>query len=148
MKFKKKLIIDNNKFIYDYYPYSDKNDPNCLPSIKKTQIRVPLPFWFTRNPSLALPLLRLQANEITLTITLENSEHLYTVINNEIDKDISPLLHNKLYNENININTFVKNNFIFPYIEAEYVFLDNNERNTIFRKTNLQYLVSNHIRIV
>jgi len=139
--FKKKLIIDNNKFIYDYYPYSDKNDPNCLPSIKKTQIRVPLPFWFTRNPSLALPLLRLQANEITLTITLENSEHLYTVINNEIDKDISPLLHNKLYNENININTFVKNNFIFPYIEAEYVFLDNNERNTIFRKTNLQYLV-------
>ena len=112
---------------------------------------VPLSFWFTRNPSLALPLLRLQGNEITLTIRLENTERLYTVYSYDINENVSPLFYNELYSkdlssgikkrESINIKTFTKSLNIDPYIEATYVFLDNVERNMIFKKTIINYLV-------
>lgn len=145
----RKVILSNNKFAYNYYPASSKN--NSIPSIKSHKLVVPLPFWFTRNPSLALPLLRLQGNEITLTIRLENTERLYTVYSYDINENVSPLFYNELYSKDlssgikkrdaINIKTFTKSLNIDPYIEATYVFLDNVERNMIFKKTIINYLV-------
>ena len=41
---------------------------NNNPSIKGRKIQVPLNFWFTKNPSLALPLLKMQNIEILLEI--------------------------------------------------------------------------------
>ena len=147
---KKKIILKNNKFIYNYYPNSSITDR--VPSINSYDIVVPLSFWFTKNPSLALPLLRLQANEVILTIQFENSENLYTVYSDDLEENISPLFYNELYSKNlensniikrpsINIKSFIKTNIIYPYIEASYVFLGDKERNTILNKVNIQYLV-------
>lgn len=145
----RKVILSNNKFSYNYYPASSKT--NTLPSIKSHKLAIPLSFWFTRNPSLALPLLRLQASEITITIRLENTENLYTVYSYDINEDISPSFYNELYISNlengiternlININTFTKSLRIDAYIEATYIFLDNIERDMIFKKTIISYLV-------
>jgi len=145
----KKIILSNNKFIYNYYPNSNKN--SNIPSIDEYHLTIPLPFWFTKNPSLALPLLRLQYQEITLVLQLENSENLYTVYSNDLEENISPNLYNQLYSKNldsgiikrdlIDINTFTNTLDIKPYIEAVYIFLGENERNEIFSKTNISYLV-------
>ncbi len=145
----KKVVINNNKFSYNYYPNSSIQ--NNIPSINEYNLIIPLPFWFTKNPSLALPLLRLQAREITLVIQLENSENLYTVYSNDLEENISPLFYNQLYATNlqsgikkrdyINIKKFTKSLNIKPYIEATYIFLAEKERKQIFEKTSISYLV-------
>lgn len=145
----KKIVISNNKFLYNYYPNSSID--NIKPSIDEYNLTIPLPFWFTKNQSLALPLLRLQYQEITLVIQLEHSENLYTVYSNDLEENISPLFYNQLYENDltsgikarnkININTFTKSLDIKPYIEAVYIYLDEEERNEIFRKPTITYLI-------
>jgi len=145
----KKIVINNNKFMYNYYPNSSIT--NNIPSIDEYNLIIPLPFWFTKNPSLALPLLRLQYQEISIIIQLENSEKLYTVYSNDLEENISPLFYNELYSnnlqsgikkrENINIKKFTKSLNIKPYIESVYVFLGENERNQIFKQSTITYLV-------
>jgi hypothetical protein len=138
---KDRVVINNNKFTYLYYPESSK-DSNNLPSITSRQIVVPLKFWFTKKPSLALPLLRLQFNEVTIKIEMESSEMLYQVYSPGLDMYISPAYYNELYNENITLNTFIKDGFdLNSYIEANYIFLGEDERNTLAMKSKLTYLV-------
>lgn len=134
-----RVSIKNNKFIYHYYPNSSKNNPE--PSIKSRKIIVPLNFWFTKNPSLSLPLLRLQFSVVSIKIEIESSERLYQVFSNDLEKYISPEYYNELYGDNININTFANSLSIFPYIEANYVFLADDERNTLFLRPKLTYMV-------
>ena len=52
----------NNRVSYTYYPESDLNSET--PSIESRKVSIPLPFYFTKNPALALPLCALQTNEI------------------------------------------------------------------------------------
>lgn len=146
----KRVSIVNNRFVYNYYPTSDINNLNAKPSINSRNIIVPLKFWFTKNPALALPLLRLQYSEIFLNIELENCEKLYTIYSKELEKYISSQYFNELYvqnndfpniTKNININTFCRNNNIFPYIEANFIFLAQEERNKLFLIPKLTYLV-------
>lgn len=54
---------------------------------------------------------------------------------------VSPAYYNELYGESIDINTFAKTTAIAPYIEANYVFLAEDERNTLFVKPRLTYMV-------
>jgi hypothetical protein len=138
---KDRVTIKNNKFIYFYYPESSK-DSNTPPSIPSKQIVVPLKFWFTKKPSLALPLLRLQFNEVTIRIEMESSEMLYQVFSPDLETYVSPSYYNELYGENITINTFAEDGFeLNSYIEANYIFLGEDERNTLAMKSKLTYLV-------
>lgn len=50
------------------------------PSIRSRQLVVPLHFWFSENPGLALPLVSLQNSEVYINVTLRNLNDLYTVI--------------------------------------------------------------------
>ena len=136
----KKITIINNRFIYNYYPASSK-EGNMPPSIKKRDITIPLNFWFTKNPALALPLLRLSMNIVTVKIELESSENLYQVFSRDLEMYVSPVYYNELYGDNINLKTFTKQYSINPYIDANYIFLAEEERNTLFRKSKLSYLV-------
>lgn len=136
---KNRVTIVNNKFIYYYYPDASKN--SGIPSIKSRDIIVPLKFWFTKKPSLALPLLRLQFNVVTIQIELESSEKLYQVYAPDLDMFVSPGYYNELYDDNISINTFTKEYTLKPFVEANYIFLAEEERNTLFMKTKLTYLV-------
>ena len=138
---KDRVTIVNNKFIYFYYPESSK-DSGGTPSIGSRQIVVPLKFWFTKKPSLALPLLRLQFNEVTIKIEIESSEMLYQVFSPDLGMYVSPAYYNELYEDNITINTFAKDGFdLNSYIEANYIFLGEDERNTLAMKSKLTYLV-------
>ena len=134
-----RIGVKNNKFFYTFYPSSDKTQN--IPSIPSKRVYIPLCFWFTKSPALSLPLLKLQYSEIYLTIEAENSEHLYQVYSPDLQRYISPQYFNELYNDNININTFIKTNSISPYIEANYIFVDNEERNSMISSPSTEYIV-------
>jgi hypothetical protein len=55
-------------------PCSDVNGPSqvCAPrnALPETTLYVPLQFWFTKNPGLALPIVALQYHEIQITVEL------------------------------------------------------------------------------
>jgi hypothetical protein len=130
-----RIGIRNNRFYYSFYPSSNKTrgDP---PSIKAKTLYVPLNFWFTRNPALALPLIKLQLAEVYVTIHTRGSEYLYQVFSNIIDTYVSPMYYNMLHNDNINLFTFTKLITLNPYIDATYIFLSNTERDGILLMSN------------
>lgn len=134
-----RIGIRNNRFYYTFYPSA--NLDSTTPSISGRELYIPLSFWFTKTAALALPLLKLQYAEIYLTIEPEISENLYQVYSTELEKYVSPLYYNELYNDNISINTFVKDTNLFPYIEANYIFIDNDERNIMLATPKSEYLV-------
>jgi hypothetical protein len=131
--------IRNNKFYKLFYPSSTFNSSN--PSIESKKVIVPLNFWFCRNTALALPLLQLQLSDITLNIQLENSENLYQIWSEDLQLYVSPSYYNDLYSTNINIFNFIKSSFINPYIEANYIFIDTNERNSFLSNPLTDILV-------
>ena len=53
-----------------YYPEKIKGDTK-IPSIEGRTIRVPLIFWFNRNPSLALPLVALQYEPVQINVEIK-----------------------------------------------------------------------------
>ena len=121
------LKINNNYFTDISYPVGDKDRE--IPSIVEREIIIPLSFNFTKHTTLALLLLKLQSSEIYLNLELEDVENLYQIYIDRYDFYVSPKFYNNLFpNENIDIWTFIKKNFLNAYIEANYVFLDNDER--------------------
>jgi hypothetical protein len=54
------------------------------PSIPTTEIRVPLPFWFSESIGKALPLIALQLHEVEVQITLKTLRELYRVMDNAV----------------------------------------------------------------
>lgn len=79
------VVLDNNTISYIYYP-----EGITEPSIKKRRLYLPLPFWFTKNPGLALPLIALQYQNIDVTIELRSIEELYQIYYKDEDRFISP----------------------------------------------------------
>ena len=61
------------------------------PSISGRTIYVPLHFWFMNSPKMALPLVALQYNEVTIDIVLRPIRELYT-INDVSIKDVKKLV--------------------------------------------------------
>ena len=116
----------------------------AIPSIIGRKIRVPLPFWFSENTGLALPLIAMQYSILNIEIELRAFKDLYTIIDvnssnaNSFRKRIKP--SNETYqkieqftnNYNMNIN---------PKIEAEYIYLDEEER-TRFALYDHEYLIT------
>tara|TARA_B100001057_G_scaffold491959_1_gene583309 strand:- start:645 stop:2225 length:1581 start_codon:yes stop_codon:yes gene_type:complete len=60
--------------------YPEKEISDGISSIPKKIFRVPLIFWFNRNPALALPLIAIQREEVTINIELNPYYDLYTFI--------------------------------------------------------------------
>jgi hypothetical protein len=133
------MRIENN-IISDYdYPSSDKSNSE-KPSIAKRNLIIPLPFWFSKHPSLALPLIKLSNKNITLKIEFENIENLYTVYSPIYNMNISPFHYNEIHDENISINNFISNNNFYAYVEATYIVLDTYERKLLIDSSVNEYL--------
>ena len=133
------MRIENN-IISDYdYLSSDKSNPDN-PSISKRDIVIPLPFWFSKHPSLALPLIKLNNKNVTLKIEFENIENLYTIYSPIYNMNISPNHYNDIHNENISITNFILSNNFFAYVESTYIILDNYERNLLINSSMNEYL--------
>lgn len=133
-----------------HYPNKSKTD--TIPSIKGKIIRVPLIFWFNKNSSLALPLIALQYNPVSINVEVRKITDLYTVIDIDNTSDsylsrIKPSKENKLYNEKYKINNFITdlnntNDFsIDPYLHINYIYLGKEEMKQ-FAKSEHKYLIS------
>ena len=128
-----------NKLNYKYYKYA--NDYSA--SINENKICIPLPFYFSKDSMLYLPLCALQLNEIKVEIEIENVEKLYEVFDIKNKKYLSPIKYNEKYSKNITIKDFVGENVdLKAYLETKYIFLDEVERKAIIlNKTNNNFLV-------
>jgi hypothetical protein len=166
------VMIDNNNINYSFYPAGNTLEN---PSIKGRRFFIPLQFWFTKNPGLALPLVALQYQEIDITIELRAMNELYQVYDIESGLYISPSEYAGRH-LNLNIGKFnqdydsfgVPNHdvslqrFMVPvdadysfmpgsvdidaYMECNYVFLDESERKVIALQSN-DYLIERVYRI-
>ena len=124
------IRIRNNIISESDYPSSDKNNLNNNPSISGKWVSVQLPFWFTKSPSLALPIFGKvwESNSFYLKINFENIENLYTVYSDVYNMNVSPSHYNNLHNENISITNFINTNNIGVKITATCIVLDTNEK--------------------
>lgn len=132
------ITINNNRY-NNTYPSGNKTT-NVI-SIKGREIIVPLSFNFTKNSTLGLLLAKIESidgvsNNIFIELILENIENLYQVYSSDLNMFISPSYYNQLYpNDIISFDTFIKTKQLNSYIEANYVYLDTDEK-TLFQGTS------------
>ena len=141
------------------------NRESMIPSIKKRKCRVPLPFYFSRNPGLAIPLIALQKSPVYVDIELNKIKNLYTVLNlSDRDDDnlvVGPLSYaahlqpeeadrtRKVFRvkpwDDLNINTFLETQKLDLEMELEctYVYLEEAERRRFAQSTH-EYLIEEY----
>ena len=66
--------LTDPKFSHGFY-----NGVNSVPSIPSTRLMIPLEFWFCKNPGLAIPLIALQYNEITINVHFNGLNDLFLI---------------------------------------------------------------------
>lgn len=130
-----RVDITNNRISYVQYPEAASGQP----SIPGRRIVVPLPFWFSRNTALALPLIALQYQYLEITMELRSIEDLYQVYESNTNTWVSPSKYRQLHSREVSIGKFLtldgmsETNMIDidGYMECNFVFLDNLERRTL-----------------
>jgi hypothetical protein len=144
-------MIGNTLDMYDPAQFNDGSYPfhsvsSGIPSIKGRQIIIPLNFWFNNNSGLALPLISIQYQEVEIRFELKKAVDLYLIKNgnNYIKPSVS--YSNQLLSKfivNSTSDTYIN---IYPYIEANYIYLDNDERK-LFAHNSQEYLIEQLTRI-
>jgi hypothetical protein len=113
------------------------------PSIRSRQLVVPLHFWFSENPGVALPLAALQNSEVYINVVLRSITDLYTVI------DVNPA-NTATYGQRVKptqyplqlflspptasgtaSNPLLTTFFPDPYLEGNFIYLTETEWNQI-----------------
>ena len=143
-----RYVIKNNIVYNKVYPSADKTDTNNHnPSIKGRIIQVPLNFWFTRNPSLALPLYKIQNQEIKVDINVNDIEKLYQVWCDKLKLYMSPKFYNIIYKSTININSFIRSDsYIQCFLDINYIFLDSTYRQSSLRTEGIVKYVVDYVK--
>lgn len=127
-----KVTCINNRLSYSYYPVSAGK-----PSIPRRRFYVPLPFWFTKSPALALPLVGLQYQTCDVTIELKSYEEIFQLWDAQAACYWSPATWRRKYPEQADktdLNAFLgglsaANGLdLNAYLECQYVFLGDDER--------------------
>jgi|688.fasta_scaffold00882_45 hypothetical protein len=128
---------------YDYPASNKKNSDN--PSIKERFILVPLPFWFSKNPNLAFPIIKVFTSyDVYLKFEFENIENLYTIYSDIYNMNISPSYYNELNNLNqdskITIKDFIIDNNFTAHVDVTFIILGVDERNLLISNQK-EYLI-------
>ena len=121
-------------------PCAANGAPNqvCAPrnALPETTLYIPLLFWFSRNPGLALPLIALQYHEVKINIDFRPiGECLWAVKNLE--------QNNKSGNSNgtsIQCTTAYQQSLVAASLYVDYVFLDTDERRKMAQNPH-EYLI-------
>jgi len=133
-----RVKIRNNRMQYKFYP----NGRAGSPSIPGRKFYVPLPFWFTRNPNLVLPLCALKMQSVNINIETRSLNELYQVYDGIKSEYVSPeTFMSRHVGVNANIDRFLAPPNTIPvgatpvsavdlngYLECQYIFLDRDER--------------------
>jgi hypothetical protein len=136
------------------YPHAiSTSSTSAEPSINGRVLRIPLHFWFCENVGTALPLVALQQSEVEIIVELKNLYQLFTVIDVRdnsstfgtrispdlssnhfrINKFLSPPLYSNPTAPINTVNNDLKTWKLDPFIEANYIFLSDDERAHIAR---------------
>lgn len=137
-------ITGNVADIYAPDDYSKKYQSGDI-QVFKRKVYVPLHFWFTKIPGLALPLISLQYHSVEVHVELRPLVDLFTVglsrtaYQESTTRKPTPQDCAEYFN--------VQNNTVFidPYIDANYIYLDTTER-TFFATKNQEYLVEQVVK--
>ena len=150
----KKITIRNNKLIYQYYPVGVTGSP----SIPQSKYFIPLDFWFTKEPGLALPLIALQYQNLDITIEFRSLVELCQIYDHTAEKYMSiPTYNEQSYNTPVVFGQFLYPTNLIPlsfgntvdleaYLECNFIYLDTDERVQL-AKNNTDYLIDRVYRI-
>jgi len=125
-----RYTIKSNVLFNKTYPSSGTIRDINNPSIRGRTLQVPLNFWFTRNPSLALPLYKLQQQFITVDVEIRSIEKLYQVWCDKLKLYVSPYFYKIIYGlNNFNITNFInRESDVTFHLDVTYIFLESAER--------------------
>jgi len=131
-----RVRMRNNRMQYRFYPRGRVG----APSIPGRKYVIPLPFWFTRNPNLVLPLCALKLQTVNIHIELRSLNELYQLYNPLTNEYVSPSVYKGLFPP----AATALSAFLYPpgqapstppgpldlnaYLECQYIFLDTDER--------------------
>jgi len=150
-----RIVIENNWLDYQYYPAYTVVNGVATPSIPSKRFFMPLNFWFTKNPGLALPLVALQYQNVEISLEFRGIEDLYQVYDTESGIYYSPSKYRALYpNADVSIGRFLVPGGGGPnalididgYLDCNYIFLDDDERRQV-AATSTDYLVERVYRM-
>tara|TARA_Y100000389_G_scaffold204870_1_gene260300 strand:+ start:587 stop:2101 length:1515 start_codon:yes stop_codon:yes gene_type:complete len=154
---------NTNNIYYPPYNNTTNNMGPFRPSIVGKQLYIPIPFWFTREIGLAVPIIGLQYHEIEVEVEFRALSDLFTVnyYNNSVFQkrskpfpDNNEKLVNFVYNSSIDYtamgNTFntidlqmINRNNAYnlnPRLAIDYIFLGEDER-MAFAKMTHEYVI-------
>ena len=156
-------LIGNVSELYNPAIYYGQIGDTVIPTIQKRRLRIPIPFWFTEHPGLAIPLIAIQYVEVAINIDFRCINDLFTIgipavspselFNNPIiDSNSNHIrLKNQLQSEGYGPdNIFWKfvSGLLTPgiwnqnvYMDIKYVYLDLTERR-IFASSVSEYLIT------
>jgi hypothetical protein len=130
-------------------------EDNWEPSIPMRNLYIPLQFWFNKDVGNALPLVSLQYAEVEITIELRPIAELYKLFYNlnGVQDYYAPTTYINAHK----LKHFISNSrqrFLIsdtvldtrPYIEVNYIYLDNLERK-YFAYKPLEYLIEQTTRV-
>lgn len=134
---RQRVRMRNNRLEYQTYPASTIS--SGIPSIPGRRYFMPLPFWFTRNSNLVLPLCALKLQTISIHVECRSVDELFQVYDAEAQEYVSPTTYNQRGRERegddfrpISIADFLANGAstidIDAYLECQYIYLDREER--------------------
>ena len=93
---------------------------------------MPLPFWFTRNSSLVLPLCALKLQTVSIHVECRSVDELFQVYDPIAMEYVSPNTYNERFGTNISIADFVADGSntidLDAFLECQYIYLDREER--------------------
>ena len=72
-------LIGNVSEIYNPAIYYGLVGETYIPTIQKRRLRIPIPFWFTEHPGLAIPLIAIQYVEVSININFRCINDLFTI---------------------------------------------------------------------
>ena len=143
-----RIKLRNNRLEYKFYPVGQVGSP----SIPGRKYFIPLPFWFTRNPNLVLPLCALKLQTVSINIETRALNDLYQVFDAARNEYVSP---STLINRYTGVGDVSIGRFLSPpvivddtlnistpdvpiiqmsaidlnaYLECQYIYLDRAER--------------------
>lgn len=147
----KKIIVRNNKVIYNYYPEGTAANGASIP---ETTYYVPLDFWFSRHPGLALPLVALQYQNLDIIVEMRSLLELCQIYDQVAEAYVSiPTYNQRSYHTPVVFGQFLHPTDQQPpaptlanvvdldaYLDCNFIYLDTEER-TALAKENRDYLV-------